>query len=187
MDTAIFSAVNGAHTPWLDAVMAGASWLGYFPGIWFLGAAAALLWAPLRAAAFRMMLAVALTYALGSGVIKPLVARPRPYVALPSARTVETVPADGYSFPSGHAATAVAGAIAGSRVVPSMSWMLWTLAVLMSASRVYVGVHYPSDLLAGALLGAACAYFVLGGRHPATWVSRLRTDRQPPDTVRIRP
>jgi undecaprenyl-diphosphatase len=188
VDAALFSAVNGAHAPWLDAVMAGASWLGYFPGIWFIGAAAALAWAPLRAAAFRMLLAVSLTYALANGVIKPLVARQRPYLALTSARTVEALPPVSYSFPSGHAATAVAGAIAGARVFPSVSWVLWTLATLMAVSRVYVGVHYPSDLVAGAVLGAACAYFVLGGRHPATWAAISRRSPGPSTAgIRMRP
>jgi undecaprenyl-diphosphatase len=122
-----------------------------------------------------MCLAVALTYGLASGVAKPLIGRERPYAAqLVTARTVETQPAIGPSFPSGHAATAVAGALAGSRVVPGAGWLLWALASLMAYSRVYVGVHYPSDIAAGALLGAVCALLVLGGWHPSTW-SRART------------
>jgi undecaprenyl-diphosphatase len=170
VDAAIFSAINGWHTPWLDAVMTGVSWLGYFPGVWFIAAAAALVHAPWRAAAFRMCLAVSLTYAVTSGVIKPLVARERPYVTVVGARTVEASPATGPSFPSGHASTAVAGALAGARVWPAAAPVLWAVATTMALSRVYVGVHFPSDIVAGALVGAACAFFVLGGRHPATWV-----------------
>jgi undecaprenyl-diphosphatase len=169
VDAALFTAINGAHAPWLDPVMTWVSWLGYFPGVWFLAAAAALTWPRQRAAAFRMCLAVALTYWVTSGVVKPLVARERPYMAVVGARTVEASPATGPSFPSGHTATAVAGALAGVRVVPGAGWALWALATLMSISRVYVGVHYPTDVVAGALIGTACAYFVLGGRHPATW------------------
>lgn len=185
MAAALFSALNGWHTPWLDAVMRGASWLGYFPGVWFVSAAAALAWPPIRAAAWRMCLAVALTYALTSGVIKPLVARERPYTVVTGARTIEPAPSDSYSFPSGHASTAVAGAIAASRVVPGASWVFWGLATLMAYSRIYVGVHYPGDVVAGALFGAAVAFFVLGGAHPATWMPR-RTGA-PPSGVRIRP
>lgn len=170
MDAALFSVLNGWHTPWLDAVMRGASALGYFPGAWFIGSALALAVPPLRAAAWRMCLAVALTYALTSGVIKPLVARERPYTVISGARTVEAAPAGGYSFPSGHAATAVAGAIAASRVLPGASLAFWLLATLIAYSRIYVGVHYPGDVAAGALVGAAVSFFVLGGAHPATWV-----------------
>lgn len=185
MDAALFSTLNGWHAPWLDAVMRGASWLGYFPGVWWVGAALALTARPIRAAAWRMMLAVALTYALTSGVIKPLVARQRPYTVVTGARTVEASPADGYSFPSGHAATAVAGAIAASRVLPGASWAFWLLATLMAYSRIYVGVHYPGDVAAGALVGAAVSFFVLGGMHPATWMPR-RPEPDAPGVV-VRP
>ena len=170
MDAALFTAINSAHTPALDALMLGVSWLGYFPGIWFLLGAAALGWPRARGAAFRMCLAVALTFALGSGVMKPLVGRVRPsHTPSLSARVLEEQPPTSASFPSGHAATAVAGAMAGARVVPGAAWPLWVLAVLMAYSRVYVGVHYPTDIMGGALLGLACAWLVLGGSHASTW------------------
>ncbi|MEZ5293978.1 MAG: phosphatase PAP2 family protein [Vicinamibacterales bacterium] len=168
MDTALFTAINGAHAPWLDQVMRGVTWLGYFPGIWFLSGAAALAVPRLRPAALRLCLAVALTYGLTVGVVKPLVHRDRPNVAgLVAARTVEAVPSTDPSFPSGHAATAVAGALAGTTLLPALRVPLWALATAMAYSRVYVGVHYPSDVLAGALLGAACAFLVLGGFPPS--------------------
>jgi undecaprenyl-diphosphatase len=168
VDAALFSALNSAHAPWLDTVMTWVSWLGYFPGVWFLSAAATLLSPRLRASAFRACLAVSLTYVMASSVVKPLVARARPYQSgLVAARTVEPSPATGYSFPSGHAATAVAGALSGARIVPAAAPVLWGLATVMAVSRVYVGVHYPSDVVAGALLGVLCTYLVLGGRHPS--------------------
>ena len=67
------------------------------------------------------------------------------------------------------AATAVAGALSGARLVPAAAPVLWGLATLMAVSRVYVGVHYPSDVAAGVLLGVLCAYLVLGGRHASAW------------------
>lgn len=171
MDAALFTAINSVHTPALDAIMLCASWLGYFPGIWFLLGAAALGWPRGRAAAFRMCLAVTLTYVMASGVIKPIVGRVRPsHTPSMAARVLEAQPPWSASFPSGHAATAVAGAMAAARVVPGATWAFFTLATLMAYSRVYVGVHYPSDLLGGALLGLACAWLVLGGRHRSTWV-----------------
>ena len=171
MDAALFSAINAAHTPALDAVMLAASWLGYFPGIWFLFGAAALGWPRGRAAALRMCLAVAFAYIMASGVIKPIVGRVRPsHTPAMGARVLEAQPPSSASFPSGHAATAVAGAVAAARVLPRAGWVFWALATLMAYSRVYVGVHYPTDLLGGAIVGALCAGLVLGGRHPSTWV-----------------
>ena len=174
MDAALFTAINSAHTPALDAVMLGVSWLGYWPGIWFVFGAAALGWPRTRAAALRMCLAVALSYVVASGVLKPLIGRVRPsHAPVLAARTLEAQPLSSASFPSGHATTAVAGALAAARVVPGASWAFWALATLMAYSRVYLGVHYPSDILGGALVGAVCAWLVLGGSHPSTWV-RLR-------------
>ncbi|MGE0812083.1 MAG: phosphatase PAP2 family protein [Vicinamibacterales bacterium] len=168
MDGALFTAINGAHAPWLDELMRGVSWLGYFPGIWFVCGAAFLAVPRLRPAALRMCLAIALTYGATVGVVKPLVQRDRPNVAgLVTARTVEAMPSTDPSFPSGHAATAVAGALAGTAMVPALRVSLWVLATAMAYSRVYVGVHYPSDVLAGAVLGAACAFLVLGGFSPS--------------------
>ncbi len=183
MDATIFTAINAAHSPMLDAVMLGVSWLGYWPGIWFVSGAAALGWPRTRAAAFRMCLAVALSYVMASGVLKPLFGRVRPsHTPAMAARTLEAQPLTSASFPSGHAATAVAGAIAASRVVPGASWAFWALAALMAYSRVYLGVHYPSDILGGALVGWACAGLVLAGRHPSTtaWRWSPATERRVP-------
>jgi hypothetical protein len=93
MDAVLFTAINSAHTPALDAVMLSVSWLGYFPGIWFVLGAAALGWPRGRAAAFRMCLAVTFTYAMASGVIKPLVGRVRPsHTPVMAARVLESQP-----------------------------------------------------------------------------------------------
>jgi len=116
-----------------------------------------------RAAAWRLILVVAFTFALNDGALKPLLNRDRPFVADPTITVIDARPTTP-SFPSGHAAMAVAGAIAGARMLPGSGWVWWPLAALVAMSRVYIGVHWPSDLFAGALVGVAAAWFVLGGR-----------------------
>ena len=61
------------------------------------------------------------------------------------------------SFPSGHAATSFACALALARFAPMLTIPLFVLAGLIAFSRVYVGVHYPFDVLAGTVLGLALA------------------------------
>jgi undecaprenyl-diphosphatase len=90
---------------------------------------------------------------LASG-IKGAVGRERPYETIASADPLLRWDL-GSSFPSGHAATSVAGAIVLGFLLGRWGWALGILAAAVCFSRVYIGVHYPLDVLAGALLGAA--------------------------------
>ena len=138
--------------------------LGSAGFIWWATALIAGVFPNKRAAAFRMILAVALTYAVSDFVLKPASDRARPYDRDTTVTVLEAKP-DTSAFPSGHAAMAVAGAITGSRMIPYSAWFWWPLAVIMAVSRIYVGVHWPSDVAGGLLLGLATAWLVLGGRQ----------------------
>jgi undecaprenyl-diphosphatase len=87
--------------------------------------------------------------------LKLLTDRPRPYVAHPEQEPLREAHLD-LSLPSGHAASSLAAAVVLAPLVPRpAAAALLVLAVLVAWSRVYVGVHYPSDVLAGAVLGVA--------------------------------
>jgi undecaprenyl-diphosphatase len=104
---------------------------------------------------------VAVTSATLNLLVKPLVHRRRPdrvAEAVPLARQVR-MPSSG-SFPSGHAAAAFAFATGVGHVLPSSGVPLRALAALVAYSRVHTGVHYPSDVLVGAMLGAALAQVI---------------------------
>jgi undecaprenyl-diphosphatase len=86
--------------------------------------------------------------------LKAATGRPRPFETLPQADPLigATI---GQSMPSGHAATSFAGAVVLTYLLPRSAPYLFLLATAIAFSRIYVGVHYPSDVLAGAALGAA--------------------------------
>ncbi len=104
-----------------------------------------------RRAAKRGLLALGLASATVNGPIKLLVRRPRPSGRL---RGRLRMPRS-YSFPSGHATSAFAFATAVSREAPTLGPFLIPLASLVAFSRVYLGVHYPSDVVFGAAVGVA--------------------------------
>lgn len=93
---------------------------------------------------------------LVSHIVKRAVNRPRPILRLDHIRTFN-VPICAYSFPSGHTTASFAVGISYALAFPGYSslWVLW--ATLVGWSRVYVGVHYPSDVLAGSVVGALFA------------------------------
>ena len=105
--------------------------------------------------------------------IKPLVSRPRPWLVI--ADFANLVPEhDPNSFPSGHTNAAFAFALAVCVSAPKR-WMKVTavcMAAVMGLSRLYVGVHFPSDVLMGAVIGSLCG---LAG----AWVIRKLWDRLP--------
>ena len=110
-------------------------------------------------AALKPAFIMALTGALGVALyrrLKRLFVRERPFITH-SAIDLAALPLDRYSFPSGHTLHAVSFAWQASAHFPELAWLLLPLAGLIAASRVVLGLHYPTDVLAGAVLGAALA------------------------------
>ena len=102
-------------------------------------------------------------------LLKELFDRARPPIADPSLDVVGVLPASA-SFPSGHAASAFAAAVAVGMVYPRVRRPLLVLAALVALSRVYLGVHYASDVIVGGALGALlglAAGWTVGAIAPA--------------------
>jgi membrane-associated phospholipid phosphatase len=160
LDAAVYSAVARTNTPVLDRAFASLSRAADNSKLW-LGSAAALGLAGGtrgRRAAARGLCSLALTSAVVNLFLKPLSGRRRPERAkyrLPIGRWVKMPRTR--SFPSGHAASAFAFAGGVASADPLAGFGLTTTAALVGYSRVHVGVHYPGDVIAGAVVGLAMA------------------------------
>lgn len=157
IDTAVFEAVNTDAGPLADRAFLGITELG---SLYAVGAAAltmAALGRPRQAA--RAMSAASLTWALGQAV-KRGVDRPRPYEADPGQTRALIAPPRGTSWPSSHPAVFTAFATVAGReldVGAAGRAAMTALGLTVAASRSYVGVHYPSDVASGYLMGRAVA------------------------------
>lgn len=126
-------------------------------GYWFLVAAVCLAWR--GQAAMSFILQAALTATLGVllyRLLKSRLVRERPFIA-DGQILCGTPPLDRYSFPSGHTLHSVSFTILFTHFEPQLLFVCAPFALLVAASRVVLGLHYPSDVLAGAALGAGLA------------------------------
>jgi membrane-associated phospholipid phosphatase len=129
-------------------------WWAIASGMWASGNPRA------QISAQRGLLAVGTASMLVNGLGKSAVRRPRPLMStVPRTRQLRRLP-HSTSFPSGHAASAWAFAVASSSEFPTWRVGLFPLAGLVAVSRVYVGVHYPLDVIAGSVVGAVVGVLV---------------------------
>jgi undecaprenyl-diphosphatase len=85
-------------------------------------------------------------------LLKAAISRPRPCQVYPVI-TAQAAPLDRFSFPSGHTLHAVSFSTLASAYFPELAPGLWTFVAIVAASRPVLGLHYPSDVLAGGLIG----------------------------------
>jgi membrane-associated phospholipid phosphatase len=162
-DIYLLTTVVQQRTPLLDGVMVFFSGVGDRGVFWLTLAAIGLLFTNRKPAAWRLILAMLCVYLVVDVALKAVFGRPRPYEVLTGLQLLIDRPTSS-SFPSTHAALGIAGAVAGTRLFPAGGWLLWVLGLLVGLSRVYIGVHWPTDVVAGGLMGALCAWFAIGGR-----------------------
>jgi undecaprenyl-diphosphatase len=179
LDTNLFLALNGLHNSFFDSVMYWASnrwiWIPFYTWILFR------LLRLNRKNIFRIIIFVAVLIAasdqLSSGVIKKFVERPRPCHEADLAEKVHLVNnhcGGKFGFVSSHAANSFALLTFLFLILKGkdkrMIRLVLTYAIIVSYSRIYLGVHYPGDIIGGALLGALLAklfseiYFRLEGK-----------------------
>lgn len=174
LDVKAFILVNERwNVPALNAFFIYASrygrsyfWIPVVFFAWVLGGDKYKRGALMMAIAFLIIITVGLT-------LKAVYFRPRPFLVISTARVLMARPSDS-SFPSGHSLIVFGGAtIALLFSKRRYSVPLLGEAILVSYSRVYVGLHYPSDVVAGALLGSSIALLVYGFGNNVSWFEDL--------------
>jgi undecaprenyl-diphosphatase len=146
------------RTGWLNPFFEALSYAGRLGLVWV--AIALVLCALYRRWGLLGLTIIAVALADWSAMgLKALFDRPRPPLRYAEPEPLVRTPHDG-SFPSGHAATSFAAATIMSFAFPRLAPFLFVLAALVAWSRVYVGVHYPLDIIGGALLGILVALAV---------------------------
>ena len=155
---------------WMNGFWRAISGLGNLGLFWILLSLILLLFRSTRRAGAAALCSMALCFVCSNLILKHLVARARPYELFTALRPLIALPAD-TSFPSGHTTNGFAAALCYLRMGGGPRWLAplsVTLAGLIAFSRLYVGVHYPSDVLGGM----AVAFF-------GSWlVCRLLNRRQ---------
>ena len=161
MDIAVLDAIQQhLRTPLLDQIMLLATHLGDLALVWLVAGAVLVAQPRYRRWGVAVLLAVVATAILGMFVLKPLFGRARPFVAYEFAGLL-IPPPSGDSFPSNHSMVSFAAAAAlcclpgKGRGVLALKVSAVAVACLIAFSRLYLYVHYPSDILAGAVIGIA--------------------------------
>ncbi len=145
--------------------------LGNGGAVWLMIAAGLLIPKKTRKVGILALIALLFSWLIDNVMLKNLVARTRPYEVVPGLVSLVGAQKD-YSFPSGHTGSSFAAAVVLLKGLPRKYGLAAiTLAVLIGLSRLYVGVHYPSDVLCGAMIGTEIALITvwLGSVLPVSW------------------
>ncbi len=162
MDLSILKWVHATFhgQTWLNFIMAGVTWLGEFGAAAILLAVVLIIIKKTRRAGFAVAAAVVIDVLVVNVILKSFVNRPRPWTEWEEiigfyASVGARQPTDS-SFPSGHAAACMAAAVVMLFRYKWKGLIAFAVAVLVAISRIYLCLHYPSDVLGGVLIGAAC-------------------------------
>lgn len=143
---------NNLLNPILDFIFPIITKLGSGGAIWIVFSIILIAIKKYRKYGVMILLSLVVYLIVGSSIIKPLVARPRPFMELDFINLIIKEPS-GYSFPSGHSMIAFSAAVILLFMNKKIGIIGIIAASIIAFTRVYLFVHYPSDIIAGAILG----------------------------------
>lgn len=161
MDNTILNFIqNNMHNKVLDKIMIAITSMGNMGLIWIIISIALIINKKYRKVGVYSLIALILVTVLGEGILKHLFERPRPCVNIPQSQLLIKKPTS-YSFPSGHSGSSFACAVVLSYYFKKYAVLIYGFATTIAFSRLYVYVHYPSDVLVGTILGLLSGFLVV--------------------------
>jgi len=155
----ILYALQELHNPVLDKIMLFISWLGNDGWLWLAIGAICLCFKKHRKMGLQLLLSMLCTFILGNLILKNLIARPRP-CDIDTAVTLLLSRPHGYSFPSGHSINSMVAAVALFLNNKKIGIPALIIATLIGFSRMYLFVHFPTDVLGGFAIAILVAIAV---------------------------
>lgn len=161
----------------LDAVMPTITFLGDAGIIWILISFALLISRKHRKTGIILIMAMVIDAVLCNGIIKPLIGRMRPFEWNADITLLITPPKDA-SFPSGHTAISFAVVMVLYLRKERYWYLALILAILIAFSRMYLYVHFPTDILGGCVLGVLCGVIAGGLYRLVAWGYELHRKKE---------
>lgn len=147
------------RSPLMDAVMPFISSLGNYGFIWILAAVIMICIPKYRKYGIALLCIIIVSSIIGNIILKPLIGRARPFSTYPIYNLLIAPPTD-FSFPSGHTVASFASAVLFLKLNKTLGILAFILASLIAFSRLYLYVHYPTDVIAGIFLGILCSSLI---------------------------
>lgn len=163
LDKTLFLYINHLpHNIYSDAIFTFFSGIGTWGVIWLVIGIVLFIWEEIedKKGLIAIIIAVLVSLIFIDGGVKNVIKRPRPQFSV--AQTIVVADnRDSYSFPSGHTTLAIAGAYILAREHKKWAKLYYLLAILIAFSRIYLGKHYPLDVLGGVFIGLIIGYLSL--------------------------
>ncbi|GHV25446.1 phosphatase PAP2 family protein [Clostridia bacterium] len=144
------------RAPWLDNTMIFFSEIAELAMVWYLAGMVLLCLKKYRKHGIALIISVSIAFLCGEFIIKNIICRVRPCFLVEGIKLIYNIPKS-YSFPSGHASTSFTAAMVLLKTNKKSGIFAFIVATLIGISRVYLFVHFPTDVLAGVILGILIA------------------------------
>ena len=160
MELQILHAIQEMHTEWLDPIMIALSAIGNVGIVWIILSIILAIIPKTRRCGLTMICSMALSFVVGNVMLKNIIARARPCSVDTSVSLLIPFPSE-YSFPSGHTLNGFTAAVTLFLFYKKPGIIAIIIAGLIAFSRMYLFVHYPTDILGGIVIGIIDACVVV--------------------------